>query len=292
MNCVWNGQLVCVKDCTLLLQALREEDHQWSLSPAADPLTLASNCLSMASVFDCIQGQASPFLLTNQHGSHHYQLFQYNTTDNTLATKCSFDWDHELLSLAVLDGPLLMLASTSTLTLVDCNTGSQQYNIDIAELLKYPVTIFQAWAFAWYEDSVLVMLQLRKGGGAAHWSSVVLQQDGGVSESQEFVPCEYGSMATCIECSQCVSVSRITGDFEVCKRFYVGTSYKQVVVFGEDGALLYCVTLNTAPTKIVILEVSAILTRLTNYPHPFSRVLMTACLWLSSLIIVTALLTS
>ncbi len=258
--CVWNGQLVSVKDCKLLLQALREEDHQWSLSPAADPLTITNNCLSMAVLFDSSQGQARPFLLTNQH--HHYQLMEYNTTDNQneLATRYLFDWDHELLSLKLLDGPLLMLASTSTLTLVDCNSGSQQHNIAVAELLKESVTVFKAWAFAWYEDSVLVLLQLRKGGGAAHWSSLVLQQDGGVSESQELVPCEYGCMATCIECSECVSMSRVTGDFEVCKRFYVGTSYKQVVVFGDSGTLLYCVTLNTAPAKVVILEVSEILT--------------------------------
>ncbi len=253
MNCMWNSQLVTVKDNQLLLRVLRQDNHEWSLSPITGGSLAITDCLCMSVVLDTTLGLTGLFLLTRLD-THKYQLLECNLTEACLANRCTFDWEQSVLSVQLLDGPLLLLASNCELTMLDCNTG-QKHNIAVTELVKEGGhTIKAVWAFTLRETaSILVFLQLVRDVEEAHCA--VFRLDGGnwVFEGQECVPYEYGSIATSIECTERLSMTG-EGQLVMHRRFCVGTGYGQVVVF-EAGALLYCVTINAAPLKIVVLEV-------------------------------------
>ena len=271
MNCVWNDQLVTIKGSKLFLQMLiqLQDDHQWSLSPVAGGSITVKDCLYMNVVLDYTLGLSCLFLLTCQPSSGKYELLECNFTENCLVTrsKCIFNCDEQtVVYVQLLDGPFVLLASALGLTLVNGYTG-QQHIIAVTELVKEVCTIKTLWAFSLRKDaSILLLLKLYKEQGA-HWTCLRLQEKDGwvLEESEKCVPYEYGCIATCVESTESLTMTS-GGQFVIRRQFYVGTSYRQVVVF-EAGVLLYCVALNAVPHSIVVLEVMYTYFALYNITH-------------------------
>ena len=71
---------------------------------------------------------------------------------------------------------------------------------------------------------------------------------------RQFFPPEYASVVTCIAVHWQMEICPITGTH--CKRplFALGTSYKQVLLFG-DGRMLHCITMTTCPCSLQMLQV-------------------------------------
>ena len=274
----WQGQLVTLDKVNGLVSvhALRKKaENQWELIVVKSISTHANfNCHSLHVVLDSNQGSHKPFLLVSHSGTKTNELFECNFKSSKLISR--FKFDQKCSCLVVLDGPTLLRCEGSALhitTIAQSETHSS-ITVDVQHLFsKKGVAIERFWAFEWntgtsVDDSLLVMVQLTEvgekrsthttiPGGRLYWAcfTVNVREGRPVPLLSDYVPYEYGCISTCITCSKSVTVDSVTGDFVSMSQFFVGTSFKQVVVF-EHGMLMYCVPLEILPHQIAMLGVS------------------------------------
>ena len=279
MYCEWQGQLVSLDKVNgfVSVHALKKKaENRWELT-TVKCISTNFSCHSLHTVLDSNQGSHKPFLLVSHSGTKTYELFESNFTSNKLISRFKFDYLLQKCSgLVVLDGPTLMRCDGSTLhitTIAQSETHSST-TVDIQHLFSEKhEAIERFWAFEWntgtsVDDSVLVMVQLAEVSekhstrttmlaSHLHWAcfTVNIRKGRPVSVLTDCVPYEYGCIATCIACYKSIRVSAVTGDFVASVQFFVGTSFKQIVVF-EHGVLMYCVPLEIVPHQIAILDVS------------------------------------
>ena len=73
-------------------------------------------------------------------------------------------------------------------------------------------------------------------------------------QEAEFVPRDYGCIASCLAIHKSYSVCLSTGDIAPTCKFLVGTKYHQVVLL-QGGVVMRCVALNYVPNQISPLDV-------------------------------------
>ena len=249
-----------VKDHRVYLRSLRQDGDQWELSLVAS-ISLPSQTPvihSIASVLDSTVGLFTTFLLTSYSGATNYELFECSFADKKLTTRYTFDWPQEKASFQLLNGPnLVVVGESCKVTILNCGDSKQApLSVDLASLFKREISIERCWAFDWEDECILLMARLKSDNEKSYWANLTVdKQCGRVTQSIEHVPFEYGCIATCIDTHEFVSMSRVSGEFEIHRRFTVGTNFNQVLVF-ERGALQHCVIVSAPPKRVVILEVS------------------------------------
>ena len=259
VQCVWRDKLVSVKDHRVYLRSLRQDGDQWELSLAAS-ISLPCQTLvihSIATVLDSSVGSSTAFLLASYSGTTNYELLECSFADKNFTTMYTFDWPQESALFQLLNGPhLVVVGESSKVTILNCGDSKQApLSVDLASLFKREISIERCWAFDWEDECLLLMARLKSDSEKTSWANLIVdKQCGRVTQSMEHVPFEYGCIATCIDTHEFVSMSPVSGEFEMHRRFTVGTNFNQVLVF-EGGALLHCVTVSAPPKRVVVLEV-------------------------------------
>lgn len=276
--CEWQGQLVSIDEAKGLLSLIslrkKAEHDGWALATLKSiSFTHHLNCHSLSVILNNSNGLYTPFIMANHTGTCKYELFECNFSNAQLMSRFRYDClSQDSSSTLIMDGPRVLRCQGSTLIITAATPSGacSPVTYDVQTLFhKKNAVIDRFWAFEWsstgVDDALLVMARLTSAAAETtkphsnlHWTCFVVN----VREKSEpvpvleYVPREYGCIATCINCSNFVTVSALSGSFVSQPRFYVGTSFKQVVVF-EQGVLVHCVPLETIiPYQIVVMEVS------------------------------------
>ena len=85
----------------------------------------------------------------------------------------------------------------------------------------------------------------------------------------EYVPHDYGCIATCVAVHKSYGVQLSTGDVAASCKFLVGTEYHHVVVL-QHGVVMQCVALKYVPRQIAVLDVRTTVHLFLRWLHSFT----------------------
>ena len=270
---------------SLTLHRLHETGSNWRFKSTRGPSLAAAGgkrlLVACQTALDELQGVKVPCIVASRpdngseveilalSGKHDCDtLISCGTVrvlDCAVALECGFQ---------ILDGPTVIWSEEETICVglrrLESTSPRQsltQHTINMNKFTKQNHVIDQFWCLNWPDGTVLLFVRLSASASSqqaveptAHWLCLSLskKRDGrdiGVEKLPPhcYVPGDYGCIATCIAAHFHWHVRR-EGDVFLEADLLVGTQYLQVVLL-RGGIPLHCVTVETIPSELAIIDV-------------------------------------
>lgn len=269
---------------SLVVHTLRERGNIWRFeSSPGPPLTAAGQVITCRTVLDVSQGVKVPCVATRrfENGSEVEILTFSGVQDCNVLTSCGIvhvqDYTAAIeAGFYLLNGPSVVWAEGEAVCLglrgeVPSKPHSFiQHEIMVNQFISHTAkcehVVEKLWCFDCHDDAVMLFIRLKPQRMSLHmkesvdWLCLSLSMSSSGDEievsivpSHSCIPRDYGYIATSIAVYYRWCVGR-DGDVHPRQELLVGTRYRQVVLL-RGGIPLHCVTVETIPSDLAVLEV-------------------------------------